>query len=228
MDTDFIILIAILISFFGLLIIFVHYVPKLIIKFRSKSFGLKLNLKQATIIQKSQCANKEFFNNVKEIQSIATIPTEKLAVHLISGGDLTNIKNGITELKNNNLEINFSIILAIDLTNKDIKNEVIKSQELQTILLSNIENKNLIVNYQITFRPGFPDSIWNEKTIETKRKSLEKKLVTFMKDWNEIDIIKTEFFIRENILNIDYLEKEISRFIEKQEYKINNNRQQFL
>ena len=222
MNTDIIILITILIILFGLLLFSVYYLPRLIIKLRAKASGLIIDLNQAAIIQKSHCANREFFNNAKAIWEIEPIAIEQLAAHVLASGNLRNIREGIVELKKQNLKINFSILSALDLTNKDIKTEILKSKEKHTIHVNNIHNHNLTIDYKISYQESFPNHVWSDKTTESKMRSIKTKLETFVKDWNESDPIKTENFIRENILSIEYLEKEIGGIIENQEYKINN------
>ncbi len=224
MNLDIIILITILIVFFGLLFLTVNYLPRIIIKQKAKAYRIKIDLTQAAFLQKSQCANKEFFKNVRAIWDIETIAIEQLASHVLASGNLTNIKNGITQLKSQNLDINFSILSAIDLTNRDIKTEVEKSKEIKTISVNGIRNNYLTIEYEITFRNGFPNSVWSDKTNETRKKLLKNKLETFVTGWNESDPFKTEHFIRENILTSVYLEKEIGSIIENQEYKINKRR----
>ncbi len=224
MNLDIIILIAILIIFIGLLLLAVIYLPRIIIKQKAKAYGIKIDLNQAAFLQKSQCVNREFFKNVRAIWDIETIAIEQLASHVLAGGNLANIKNGITELKKQNLGIDFSIISAIDLTNRDIKIEVEKSKEIKTIRVNDIRNNYLTIEYKIIYRNGFPNSIWSDKTNKTRKKLLENKLKTFVTGWNEPDPIKTEHFIRENILTTNFLEKEIGSIIENQEYKISKRR----
>lgn len=224
MRPDLIIFITILIFFFVLLFLFVFYAPRILIKFRAKSFGINIDLNQAAVIKKCSCANRKFFNNVKAIWNLEHIPIEKLALHEVASGNLTNIKNGISELKAQNIPVDFSIISAIDLTRHDIKTEIRRSQELRTISVSNLTNNLLTIDYQITFSLGFPHSVWNEKTDETRKTQIKNKLEIFLKSWNEIDIIKTENFIRENILSMGYLEKEVGSLIENQSYAINKCR----
>jgi uncharacterized protein YqfA (UPF0365 family) len=222
MNTDIIILITILIIFFGLLLFSVYYLPRLIIKLRAKANGLIIDLNQASIIQKCYCVNKEFFRNTKAIWELEPVSIEQLATHVLASGNLRNIREGILELKKQNLEVDFSILSALDLTNIDIRTEVLKSKEIHSINIENIRNNNLNIHYKITFRESFPNLVWSGKSDESKKKAIETKLDTFLNCWHESDPIKTEHFIRENILSIEYLEKEIGSIIESQEYKINN------
>jgi hypothetical protein len=47
--------------------------------------------------------------------------------------------------------------------------------------------------------------------------------MTFLRSWEDTDPIKTEFFIRENILPIGYWESDLKGLLIKQEFSIKNN-----
>ena len=90
--------------FFSSLLTIAHYLPRFIIMWKAKYFKVKISLKEAYYIQKSRCADRSFFEGVKKIWTIKKIPIERLADHVISGGNLENIFSEMSENKNIDFE----------------------------------------------------------------------------------------------------------------------------
>jgi hypothetical protein len=211
---------VIIILFFVAVILIVAYLPRFIIKLRAHKFGLELSLSDAHIIQNCQCANNDFFKDAMEIRELIDISIIQLATHELSSGDLTNVKNGIIELKKRGKDVDISTLFAIDLAGKDIQTEIVEAEEIRSIVVDSLRNKILKIDYYVTYKYDFPNSVFTDKKNEIIVQKIKTKLETFLKDWSETNVFKTESFIRENILSNDFWERELRGLIVKQEYKI--------
>lgn len=98
-------------------------------KWRASTLGLDLTYGQARIITKGFCNKKEFLLTVKEIWTWADIPVDKLTNHFNAKGDLTNLKDGIIEMKQKNRDIDFSTLSTFDLAGRDLKEEIKKAEK---------------------------------------------------------------------------------------------------
>ncbi|MDF2159136.1 hypothetical protein [Algoriphagus sp. CAU 1675] len=209
MNWDLIIFLIILICFFVGLILFVKKAPVYFAKYRAKTFGLDLTIEEAKIAQKNFCIKKEFFEGVKGIREQHKIPIEKLANHFLANGNLSNILEGIKELKSRNRNVDFNILSAIDLAGKDLKSEIIACDQEQLLQTSEQVNDSLKISLEAKYKFGFPESIWADKQPEEIQRKIEEKIVRFLNSWEHTEPLKTEQFLRENILNIDFWEKEL-------------------
>lgn len=106
----------------------VYFLPTMLTKWRASTFGLDLTYGQARIITKDFCNKKEFLLTVKEIWTWADIPVDKLTNHFNAKGDLTNLKDGIIEMKQKNRDIDFSTLSTFDLAGRDLKEEIKKAE----------------------------------------------------------------------------------------------------
>lgn len=209
MNWDLMIFLIILICFFAGLILFVKKGPVYFAKYRAKTFGLSLTIEEAEIVQKNFCIKKEFFEGVKGIWKEHKIPIEKLANHYLASGNLYNIQEGIKELKNRNRNIDFNILSAIDLAGKDLKSEIIACDNDWLLKTNELENDSLKLLLEAKYKFGFPESIWADKQPEEIQRNIEEKIARFLNSWENSEPLKTEQFLRENILNIDFWEKEL-------------------
>lgn len=209
MNWDLIIFLIILICFFVGLILFVKKAPAYFAKYRAKTFGLDLTIEEAKIAQKNFCIKKEFFEGVKGIWEQHKIPIEKLANHFLANGNLSNIQEGIKELKSRNRNVDFNILSAIDLAGKDLKSEIIACDQEQLLHTSEQVNDSLKISLEAKYKFGFPESIWADKQPEEIQRKIEEKIARFLNSWESSEPLKTEQFLRENILNIDFWEKEL-------------------
>lgn len=209
MNWDLAIFLSILIFLFIGLILFVNRAPVYFAKHRAKTFGLDLTIEEANIVKRNFCIKKEFFEGVKGIWEQHKIPIEKLANHYLASGNLSNIQEGITELKRRNKNVDFSILSAIDLTGNNLKSEIIACDIEWLLKTSELENDSLIISVEAKYKYDFPESIWADKQPEKIQRKIEEKLVRFLISWEHSDPSKTEQFLRDNILNIDFWETEI-------------------
>lgn len=209
MNWGLIIFLIILILFFAGLILFVKKAPIYFAKYRAKRFGLDLTIEEAEIVQKNFCIKKGFFEGVKGIWKYYKIPIEKLANHFLASGNLSNIQEGIKELKSRNRNVDFNILSAIDLAGKDLKSEIIACDNDWLLKTNELENDSLKLLLEAKYKFGFPESIWTDKQPEEIQRKIEEKIARFLNSWENSEPLKTEQFLRENILNIDFWEKEL-------------------
>ena len=123
---------AIIIGLFGLFIgsilATVHFLPTLITKWRASILGLNLTIGQARTVTNNFCNKRDFLLNVKEIWFWTDIPIEKLTFHYLAKGDLTNLRDGIIEMKQKNREIDFQTLTTFDLAGRNLKSEIKKAE----------------------------------------------------------------------------------------------------
>jgi len=129
MTVDQFILIVVLILFFALIFGSVYLFPIIFAKMRARSFGLKLDFKQARILSKDKCLQKDFLNGLYEIWEIYPFDINKMTSHYLAGGNLENIKNGLLEFKKRNKEPNEWFLITFDLAKRDLKIETIKAEK---------------------------------------------------------------------------------------------------
>jgi len=123
-----IILTVFLVAIFTLIFGSVYFLPSLFAKVRSHKYGLKLNFKQAKTLAKNNCLKTDFLVGVKEIWEIHPIQLDKLVNHYYAGGDLMNLKIGVSEMIQREVEPNINMLTALDLVNRDLKAEVEKAE----------------------------------------------------------------------------------------------------
>ena len=85
-------LVGLLISIFGIIFLTFYFARILISLIQANRYGLKVNFKQAKVLWRDSCLKKEFLIGVKEIWDLYPIPIEKLTMHYLAGGNLSNIK----------------------------------------------------------------------------------------------------------------------------------------
>jgi len=127
MTFDQIILTLLLLGIFTMIFGSVYFLPILFAKIKSQKFGLKLDFKQAHFLAKNKCLKKDFLIGLKEIWNIYPIELDKLISHYYAGGNLENLKVGISEMKLRNKEPDLVMLTALDLINRDLKIEVEKA-----------------------------------------------------------------------------------------------------
>lgn len=125
-----IIIIGLVGLFLATILATVYFLPTMITKWRASALGLKLNYRQAKTITKDYCNNKHFLLTVKEIWFWTDIPIEKLTRHYLAlpEKDLTNLRDGIIEMKQKNRDIDFSTLSTFDLAGRDLKMEIRKAE----------------------------------------------------------------------------------------------------
>jgi uncharacterized protein YqfA (UPF0365 family) len=74
---------------------------------------------------------------------LTDVPIERLTNHFLAGGNLENIKNGISELQRRNKEVSFSMLAAIDLTGRDLKTEINNADIKETVIINGLTNGKL-------------------------------------------------------------------------------------
>lgn len=200
--------------------VFVYFLPRYIIQLRAKIKGLKITSREAYIIQKSMCTKDGFFEDVIGIWNLKKIPIENLTSHVLAGGSLVNLLDGFKELKQLNKEVSFSVLSAIDISGKNLRNEIKKADLVQVVKVENVRNAYLEINYIANYKYDFPNFVWMEREDMHVENLVIQKLEKFLKNWEDKDILKTELFIRENIITIDFWEREIRCNLISQEFKI--------
>jgi hypothetical protein len=220
MNVDFIILLLILLAFFGGLFWFVKQFPIYFIKYRAKAFGLELSKEEASFVQKGFCLQKDFLKGAKSILDLKPIPIEKLVIHYLAGGNLQNISNGIIEWQKRQKEVNFNDLSAVDLMGKDLKYEIENSGFENSIEVNGLTNGKLIIDYKANFKYNFLYSVWVENPSENLTPTIKDKLNTFLRTWEETDEFKTESFIGQNILPINFWERELGGALANQDIKV--------
>ena len=128
MTFDEFLFIVALILLFTLIFGSVYFLPIAITILRSKIFGLKISLGQAKILVKNKCVSKVFLIGVKNVWEVYPIQLDKLVNHYFAGGDLNNIKNGVSEMIKREKEPNINILTTLDLAKRDLKSEVEKAE----------------------------------------------------------------------------------------------------
>jgi len=123
-----IILTVFLVAIFTLIFGSVYLLPSLFAKMRSHKYGLKLNFKQAKTLVKNNCLKADFLVGVKEIWEIHPIQINKLVDHYHAGGDLINLKVGVSEMIQREMEPDINMLTALNLANRDLKIEVEKAE----------------------------------------------------------------------------------------------------
>lgn len=106
MTIDQIILIAGIVFLFALIFGSLYFLQIIFALIRARSFGLKLNIRQAKTVAQDKCLNKDFLVGLREIWEIYPFELQKLTHHYLAGGDFKNIKNGLVEFKKRNKEPN--------------------------------------------------------------------------------------------------------------------------
>ena len=115
------------------------------------------------------------------------------------------------------------MLAAIDLTGRDLKTEINNADVKETVIINGLTNGKIEVDYKASYTYDFPNSVFGEKSVENLSQKIRVKLMTFLGSWEDTDSIKTEFFLRENILPIGYWESDLKRILVKQEFSIKNN-----
>lgn len=85
-----------------------------------------------------------------------------------------------------------------------------------------LENLNTKISITATYKFGFPESIWADKEQNQIQIKIQEKILRFLKSWEETDPFKTEIFLRENILNIAFWEKELRVILIQQDITVKN------
>ena len=129
MNKDQFFLLLILLAFFALIFCSIYLIPILFARQRSKHFGLKIKFKQARFLAKNKCLKKDFLIGAKDILTVYPVNLDELVNHYYAGGDLKNLKSGINEMLMREKEPNIKVLIALDLTNKDLKIEVEKAEK---------------------------------------------------------------------------------------------------
>jgi len=108
----------------------VYFLPTMLTKWRASALGLNLTYRQAKTITKDYCNNKHFLLTVKEIWFWADIPIEKLTFHYLARPekDLTNLRDGIVEMKQKNRDIDFTTLATFDLAGRNLREEIKKAE----------------------------------------------------------------------------------------------------
>ena len=125
---DSVIIIGLVGLFIATVFVTVYFLPTMLTKWKASTLGLNLTYGQARIITKDFCNKKEFLLEVKEIWFWTAIPVDKLTNHYNAKGDLTNLRNGIIEMKQKNRDIDFSTLSTFDLAGRDLKEEIRKAE----------------------------------------------------------------------------------------------------
>lgn len=129
MTIDQLILIAGLIFLFALIFGSVYFLPIVFAFIRAKTFGLKLNYREAKTVAKDKCLQKDFLIGLREIWDIYPFELHKLTHHYLAGGDFQNIKNGLVEFKKRNKEPNEWFLITFDLAKRDLRKEILKAEK---------------------------------------------------------------------------------------------------
>lgn len=120
----------IIISSISLCILFLLLtrLPQAFLTLRKASFiGLDLTLSQAIKIVYHKCNTDNFLLCLKDIWKVADFPLDDLIVHYYAKEDLNNLRDGIIEMKIRKGEIDFSILTALDLADRDLIEEIRKA-----------------------------------------------------------------------------------------------------
>ena len=125
---DSVIIIGLVGLFIATIFATVYFLPTMLTKWRATTLGLDLTYRQARIITKDFCNKKDFLLIAKEIWFWADIPVDKLTNHYNAKGDLTNLRDGIIEMKQKNRDIDFSTLSTFDLAGRDLKQEIRKAE----------------------------------------------------------------------------------------------------
>lgn len=129
MTIDHILLIFALIIIFGLIFGSVYFLPILMTKLRSHRYGLKLDFRQSKILAKNYCAHKDFLVGTREIWKIYPVQLERLVSYFNAGGNMNNLKIGISEMLLKEKEPDITMLTALSLAKQDLKVAVEKAEK---------------------------------------------------------------------------------------------------
>ena len=129
MTIDQVFLILALTLLFGLIFGSVYFLPIFITILRSRNNGLNLNFRQGKFLIKNHCVRKEFLIGTYEIWKIYPVQLDKLVNHFHAGGDLNNLRIGISAMTERNKEPNINMLTALDLAKHDLSTAVEKAEK---------------------------------------------------------------------------------------------------
>jgi len=121
------ILALLFIGFSGLVFGIVYFLPILITVLKSRYYDLKISFRQGKILVKNHCGSKEFLISIKEIWEVYPVPIMILINHFHAGGNLANLKNGISEMIIRNKEPNINTLSALELSKHDLRESIKKA-----------------------------------------------------------------------------------------------------
>lgn len=129
MTLNHIILIFFIVLILALTFGIVYFIPILFAKIRAMTFGLQIDFKNAKILAKDKCLQKDFLTGLKEIWEIYKFDLRKLTNHYLAGGDLQNIKNGLIEFQKYKKEPDEWFLTTFDLAKRDLIAEIAKAEK---------------------------------------------------------------------------------------------------
>lgn len=199
---DFLILIILLASFFGLLIL----IPLLIIKAKASMNSAKITLGDAWKLYLRRTARKPILQALSIAQkNDLPITLEQIETHYFASGDPKKVVNA---LANNlgNKEITFQRLSTIDLAGKDIESAISANTKIHTIEIRDFKIKSFKLDYQASYKLGLY-SVFGDKDSSTLEEKVTEKLHSFASAWESDDPINTQKFLQTNILTTEYWER---------------------
>ncbi len=127
MTKDQIIITLLIIGLLGLVFGIVYFLPTLITVLKSRYYGLKISFRQGRTLVKNHCVSKDFLISISEIWEVYPVPLIILINHFHAGGNLDNLKNGISEMITRNKEPNINTLSALELSKHDLRESVRKA-----------------------------------------------------------------------------------------------------
>ena len=121
MENKYILVIAIFICIFIVILLFVRFIPILIIKNRAKQNHIDIDMKEALLLIRMNCVSSSFFRQCSLFAANEIdFGIVQLGTHVVSGGNLHAVLQGILYSRKYKISISNVEICALDLAKKDI------------------------------------------------------------------------------------------------------------
>lgn len=214
-----IILLVIVAGFFGILVL----IPTSITWIRARRLGAKISFSQAFGFTIRKTNRSDFFKGLAGFQkNKIDLALPNLEAHFLAGGNLLNCLDGYLYAKEKGLEINFSLLFAIDLSGKSVVGSIQDSEKEYYLRIDNVKNDKLRIDFIGHYKYPFP-SVFRDKSEEQVKNKVAEKLQRFLDSWNQTDPIETRRMILETILDTDFWEGKMQIVILKQDLTIRPN-----
>ncbi|WP_020531543.1 flotillin-like FloA family protein [Flexithrix dorotheae] len=194
-----------LILIFILILIIVFGLPLFIIKLKASRNGAKITFKDAFAFYSRRTARKTIFKAIAISQSEGlNIPIIKLETHFLAGGNPELILKALTKYRNHKV-INFQMLAAQDLANKNLEEIIEKGINEHKIVIDDFPIRHFQIHLTAVFffRLGVGYKITQIEQVENEIKQILKQ---FGLNWDSEELNKTQKFIESNVLNEEYWE----------------------
>ncbi|WP_430813858.1 flotillin-like FloA family protein [Carboxylicivirga sp. RSCT41] len=198
------ILIIILLLFFTILL----GLPLLVTILRAKAQGANISFKQALGLNFRKTNKKNLFKALALTQNNKLdLELVDLEAHLLAGGNTYKVIQTLIKHQDKK-DFTFQMLTALDLAGKDIEDAVLKTTEIHTLSINDLDFKSFKINLWAEYKHGMAAAFgaFDEQNNSIEEK-VKEKLTAVARDWTSTDTIASQNFIRNNILNTEYWER---------------------